>query len=570
MPHSAFRSTPQGGALKTGPFVPKTYVCWKEGYTKKLFLGDLFAGLTVGVVALPLAMAFAIASGVTPERGLYTAFIGGFLISLLSGSRVQVGGPTGAFVVIILGVVQRQGIDGLIFATFLAGLILVGFGLLRLGYWIKFIPYPVTTGFTSGIALIIFSSQVKEFLGLKLEAVPSEFIEKWWAYLAHLHTIDWPTLAVGAGALALILGFRRYAPRVPGPVVAVIATSVVVGLFQIPVETIGSRFGGIPSSLPSFAWPAISLGRFRDLMPDALTIAFLAGIESLLCAVVADGMIGGRHKSNAELVSQGVGNIACSLFGGIPATGAIARTATNVKFGGRTPVAGLIHALTVLVFILFLAPAAKFIPMAALAAILFVVAWNMAEIDHFRGLLRAPRSDVAVLLSTFFLTILVDLTVAVEVGVVLAALTFMKRMSDVTQVGDMVGVDRPERPIDDPDAIEKKNVPAGVEVYEINGPFFFGVADRLKDTLAELERPPKVFILRMRHVPSVDASGIHALKEFHHKCGRDGTQLVLSGVRPNVAAILRKSGFSAILGPEHIHDHINKALAHAARLVEPK
>jgi len=553
-------------------FTPKLVVCLREGYGRKTFTADLFAGLTVGIVALPLAMAFGIASGVPPERGLFTAIVAGFLISALGGSRVQIGGPTGAFVVIVYGIVQKHGYDGLAVATLLAGVILMAMGLVRFGALIKFIPYPVTTGFTSGIALIIFSSQVRDFLGLRMDSVPAGFLDKWLAYFQHLGNWNPAALVLASGSVAVILLVRRVIPRVPGPIVAVVLASLAASALHLPVETIGTRFGGIPRLLPVPHLPHASFHTLRELVPEAFTIAMLGAIESLLSAVVADGMTGGRHRSNVELIAQGVANIVSVLFGGIPATGAIARTATNVRAGGKTPVAGIIHAATLGAFMFFLAPLASAIPLASLAAVLVVVAWNMAEVDHFRSLLRAPKSDVVVLLTAFLLTVLVDLTVAVEVGLVMASLLFMRRMSEVTEVQAIL-----EDPSDedsvvglegrDPDATANKRIPAGVRVFEINGPFFFGVADKLKDTLDLIESPPKIFILRMRRVPAIDATGLHALEEFWTKCQRRGTRLLLSGLRDQPYEALAKSGLDVKLGRESLHRHIDQALAHARELL---
>jgi len=548
-------------------YLPKSFTILREGYSATYLGKDLVAGLTVGIVAFPLAMAFAIASGVGPERGLFTAIVAGFLISALGGSRYQVGGPTGAFVVILYGIVQRHGYDGLVIATIMAGAMLIVFGLVRLGTLIQYIPYPVTTGFTSGIALIIFTSQVKDFFGLRIDKVPAEFIGKVETFAKYAGTFNPSALAVGVGSLLVILLTRRYAPRIPGPIVAVALASLVVWAFKLPVETIGSRFGAIPATLPAPAWPAFTLAGARDLIPDAFTIALLAGIESLLCAVVADGMTGDRHRSNTELVAQGAANIASVLFGGIAATGAIARTATSIKSGAATPVAGMLHAAFLALFMWTFAPLVSLIPLPTLAAILFVVAWTMSEIGHFVSLLRAPKSDVAVLLATFGLTVLVDLNLAVQVGVVLAALLFMRRMAEVTELrtagllnGEANLTDGGE---DDPEATRLKRIPPETEVYEIDGPFFFGVADRIKDTLSELERPPKIFILRMRRVPAVDATGLHALEEFHYKCKRQGTLLVLAGVAAQPLKALRHIGLDRVIGEENIHTDMTSALRRA-------
>lgn len=533
---------------------------------------DLFAGLTVAIVALPLAMAFAIASGVEPQRGLYTAIVAGILVSLFGGSRVQIGGPTGAFVVIIYDIVMRHGYEGLALATLMAGFFLILMGFFRFGAIIKYIPYPVITGFTSGIALIIFTSQIKDFLGLPLGVLPSDFLQKWALYAKEIGNVSLESLAVGGVSILLIIGCKRFAPKIPGPIVAVIFGAVAVQMLHLPIETIESRFGMIPSTLPTPSLPAWSFEQAKVLVPDALTIALLAAIESLLCAVVADGMTGYRHRSNTELIGQGIANLGSVFFGGIPATGAIARTATSIKSGAKSPLAGILHGIFVWLFMFFLASLIVKIPLATLAGILIVVAWNMSEIEHFRGLLKAPRSDVAVLLSTFLLTVLVDLTVAVQVGVVLAAILFIKRISEVTEIkerrldeewsGD--GLEG----MDDPDATSKKVVPLGVEIYEINGPFFFGVADRLKGVLDVIEETPKVFILRMRRVPVIDATGMHALWEFQESCEKRGTILLLSGVSNRLYEALNRFGFIEALGEERVFDHIDKALAYAKLLVE--
>lgn len=567
------------------PYIPKSIICLREGYGRQFLASDLLAGLTVAIIALPLSMALAIASGVGPERGLYTAIIAGFLISALGGSRVMVGGPTGAFVIIIAGIVAKHGYDGLAIATVMAGVILIIMGLARFGGIIKFIPYPVTTGFTSGIAVLIFTTQIPDFFGLKFtNSVPADFVPKWVAYVRAVGSTNSHTLATALIGLLIIISLRRFAPRVPGALVAVIATSAIVAALQwdrsYGVITIGTRFGGIPRMLPHPTLPVslhnwddvtTAFAKARALIPQATTIAMLAAIESLLCAVVSDGMIGGRHKSNCELIAQGTANIASIIFGGIPATGAIARTAAGVKAGARTPLSGMVHAVTLLGFMVALAPLASRIPLAVLASVLIVVAWNMAEIDHFRTLLRAPRSDIAVLLTTFSLTLLADLSVAVGVGMVLAALLFMRRMSEVTNVGAIKReFDDMETPLDDsadPDALETRQMPPGVEVYEINGPFFFGVADRLKDTLCGIERPPKVFILRMRRVPAIDATGIHALEEFYLKCKRQHTRLLLAGVHAQPMFALARYGLIEEIGEENLCENIDVALDAAREAV---
>jgi sulfate permease, SulP family len=563
-------------------YLPKSIVCFREGYDRQRFVRDLAAGVTVGIIALPLAMAFGIASippdvaksaGISPPAvGLFTAVVAGFLISALGGSRVQIGGPTGAFIVIVSGIAARYGYDGLATATLMAGAIIILMGLSRFGAMIKFIPYPVTTGFTSGIAVIIFGTQIRDFFGLKIAQLPDHFVEQWQCYYENFASWVPATFAVGLGSLAVIIVLRRFAPRVPGMIVAVIVAGCIVTLFDIQgVETIGSKFGGIPRALPVPHLPHFSLSLVRELMPSALTIAMLAAIESLLSAVVSDGMTGNRHKADCELVAQGIANIGSIIFGGIPATGAIARTTANVKCGGRTPVAGMIHAVTLLAIMMAAAPLAAHIPLATLAAVLMVVAWNMAEIDHFRSILRAPRSDAAVLLATFGLTVFTDLTVGVGVGLVLASLLFMKRMADVSNISAITREfdERDEElgELKDPNAVANRVLPKGVEVYEVNGPLFFGVADRLKDTLNTLERPPKVFILRMRRVPAVDASGIHALEEFHSKCHRQGTVLLLSGVHAQPLTAFMRVRFDETLGPNSMFGSLDEALDRACDIL---
>jgi SulP family sulfate permease len=544
--------------------VPKLVTTLKD-YTREQFTRDLIAGVIVGVVALPLASAFAIASGLPPERGLYTAIVAGFLISALGGSRVQIGGPTGAFVVIVAGIVQRHGVDGLLLATLMAGVILAVMGFVRLGAAIKFIPYPVTIGFTSGIALIIFSSQVKDLLGLEMGGVPAEFLAKWDAY-AHAFDSGNPwALLVATLTFVIILVWPRVERRVPGPFVALIVTTAVVQLFHLPVETIGGRFGEIHAGLPRPALPHITLPLLGALAGPAFTIAMLAAIESLLSAVVADGMIGGRHRSNMELVAQGVANTVSPIFGGMPATGAIARTATNVKNGGGSPIAGMTHAVTLLLITLFFGRWAGLIPLATLAAILVVVAFHMSEWRTFVSEFRAPKSDVAVLLATFLLTVLVDLTVAIEVGMVLAAFLFMRRMAEVTNI--KVLTHEFEDPTDDfehdPNAVRRRVVPEGVQVYEITGPFFFGAAEMFKDRVSRIAGKPKVLILRMRHVPAIDSTGLHALRDVVRRSEREGSLVILSDVHAQPVVALERSGMYDELGEANIHGNIDDALNRA-------
>jgi SulP family sulfate permease len=532
---------PRGNAAALWPlYEPKLFTLLRRGYTAADFRHDLVAGLTVSIVALPLSMALAIASGTTPDKGLHTAIVAGFLISLLGGSRVQIGGPTAAFVPVVFNVIEKFGYDGLILCTLLAGLMLIAAGVLRVGTLMKYIPKPVITGFTAGIAVSIFSSQVKDLLGLSMGKVPADFFARWSAYADHLTSAAPAAMALSVVSLVIIVLVRRVRPTWPGFLIAVIAGALAVALFNVPVETIGTRFGGVPATLPAFAFPHIPIERTVELFPSAFTIAFLAGVESLLSAVVADGMIGGHHRSNCELVAQGVANVGAALFGGLPATGALARTATNVRAGARSPVAGIAHALFLLLFVLVLAPLMSYVPLPALAALLVVVAWNKAEIESFRHLMSGPVGDRVVLLLTFALTVMFDLTVAIEVGIVLAAFLFMHRMSEVVAMESNVSMldeDRAdsERPIE-PD--QRAQLPAGVEAFQISGPLFFAVANRLDDVLDLYPKPPRVFILRMRHVPLIDASGVAALSQVIARCRRQGTKVILSGLREQPRRIL--------------------------------
>ena len=544
--------------------VPKLFTTLKD-YTRAQFTQDVIAGIIVGIVALPLAIAFAIASGLSPERGLYTAIVAGLLISLLGGSRVQIGGPTGAFVVIVSGIVQKHGVDGLTVATLLAGVMLIAFGLLRFGGAIKFIPYPVTIGFTSGIALIIFSSQIRDLLGLEMQSVPSAFLPKWDAYARAFDTVNPWALLVAVATLAIILVWPRISTKIPGPFVALIVTTLLARLFHLPVETIAARFGEIHAGLPRPTLPHVSLDTITPLAGAAFTIALLAAVESLLSAVVADGMIGGRHRSNMELVAQGVANIASPLFGGMPATGAIARTATNVKNGGRTPVAGMTHAITLLLITLFFGRWAGLIPLATLAAILVVVAFHMSEWRTFASEFRAPKSDVAVLLTTFLLTVLVDLTVAIEVGMVLAAFLFMRRMAEVTNISVLTHefIDPVDDFEHDPNAVRNRAIPEGVQVYEITGPFFFGAAETFKDRVGRIAGKPKVLIIRLRHVLAIDSTGLHALRELVHRSRREGVLVILSDVHAQPVVALERSGLYDELTEDNIHGNIDDALNRA-------
>ncbi len=518
-------------------FTPKLLTVLAEGYGADRLRRDCIAGLTVAIVALPLAMALAIASGASPDKGLVTAVVAGFLISALGGSRMQIGGPTGAFVVVVFGVIAQHGYDGLLLATAMAGVLLVIAGYARLGNLVRFIPLPVVTGFTSGIAVIIATSQVMDFLGLSIADVPADFIARWRAYLAALDTVQLATVAIGGGSLALIIGLRKWAPRMPDFLLVIVIASVLVAGFGLPVETVGSRFPDFATGLPTPALPDFSFAKLQAVTPAAFTIAFLAGIEALLSAVVADGMVGSRHRPNQELVGQGVANFASALFGGLPATGAIARTATNIRAGAATPVAGILHAAFVGLFVLFGSGLMAYIPLAALAAILFMVAWGMSEQRRFRQILHMPASDRTLLLLTFGLTVLVDLTVAIGVGVTLAALLFMRQMSNTVTIeagSEAVTLDAEEaRALG-----ERRTLPKGVEMFSIQGPLFFGVANDLLDVLQRIGSAPKVVILRMRSVPLLDASGLSAIEGFVRQASAARTRVIISGAQPQPRAML--------------------------------
>lgn len=512
---------------------PKLLIALREGYDLTRFRADALAGLTVAIVALPLAMALGIASGASPDKGLVTAIVAGFLISALGGSRVQVGGPTGAFVVVIAGVIAAHGYAGLVLATAMAGIILIVAGYAGLGKLMRFVPMPVVTGFTAGIAVIIASGQIGDFLGLKTGLVPAEFLGKWQAYLGALGTISLPALLVGAGTLALILGLRRFDPRLPGYLIAIVGASVLVALAQLPVETVGQRFPAMPTTLPAPHIPTFSIAMLREVMPSAFTIAFLAGIEALLSAVVADGMTGFKHRPGQELVGQGVANLASALFGGLPATGAIARTATNVRAGARTPVAGMLHALFLLAILLVAGHWVAYVPMAALAAILLIVAWGMSEAERFRQLMRMEAGERALLLLTFGLTVLVDLTVAIGVGVTLASLLFMAQMSEAT------GVLREDESVEDPG--QRAALPAGVEVFRIAGPMFFGVASDMLDALTRIGSTPRAVVLRLDRVPYIDSSGVHVLETFVRQAKAAGMRVILCDMPRPVWETLARS-----------------------------
>jgi SulP family sulfate permease len=544
--------------MQTSEFKPKLFETF-HNYKLANFTSDSISSLTVAIVALPLAMAIAIASNLSPEKGLYTAIVAGFLISAFGGSKYQIGGPTAAFAVTVATVAAKHGYSGLVLATLMAGIILIIFGLLRGGALIKFIPYPVVTGFTSGIAVLIFFSQLKDFLGLETPFVPPDFLHKVSVYFDHINTLNPYALFLGATSIATIIFCQKKIPKVPGPLVVVVLGSLTAYLLDLPVATIENTFGKIPRSLPMPELPQFSFEQARAVLPDAITIAILAGIESLLSAVVADGMTDDRHKPNIELIAQGVANIASVSFGGIPATGAIARTATNVRSGAFSPISGMLHAVWLAGFMFLFAPFIAKAPLAVLSAILMVIAWNMAEFKHLRQLLKAPRSDIAVLLTTLILTILVDLNFAVQAGISLASLLFIRKM---TQAGDIKEYELVQNS-DDPDATSKKVLPPYTHVYEVVGPLFFGIADKLQDTLSIMKETPKVFILRMRHVPIIDASGIHALEQFHNNCSKQNTILILSGVNEQVLNSLKHIGLDKIIGNENIKSHIDNAIIRA-------
>ena len=543
---------------------PKLISILREGYTRKMFTGDLTGGLTVGIVALPLAIALAIASGVKPEQGLYTAIFAGFVIAVLGGTRTQISGPTGAFIVIVYGIVQEYGYEGLVVATLLAGVMLILMGIARMGALLKFIPYPVTVGFTSGIALIIFSSQVSDFVGLRIERVPVDFIEKWIEYGRNISSANSYTIGVGLASLLIIVFWNKVTHKVPGQLIAIIVVTALVQIFQLPVETIESRFGGVPSSLPTPHIPSIEWQTIKEMFSPALTIAILAGLESLLSAVVADGMMGTRHRSNMELIAQGTGNIVSVIFGGVPATGAIARTATNIKSGGKTPVSAIIHCVFLLLVLVFIGKWAALIPMATLAAVLLVVAYNMSEWREFVHLLKSPRSDVAVLLVTFFLTVFIELTVAIQVGVLLAAFLFLQRMSTETQVSAFTGN------LEDDDEARARDmsqitIPDGVEVFEIYGSLFFGAVSQFKESIRFVAKKPKVLILRMRNVPTIDATGIHILEELVKDARERNYAIVFSAVSRKVYRVMRRSGFVDLVGRKNFAGDIFLALEIASR-----
>ena len=544
-------------------------------YNKEKFMADLMAGLIVGIVALPLAIAFGIASGVSPSQGILTAIIGGFIVSALGGSKVQIGGPTGAFIVIIYGIVNdpQLGLSGLIIATMLAGAFLILLGVCRLGTIIKFIPYPIVVGFTSGIAVTIFTTQIKDLLGLQIEGkLPGDFISKWAVYLQNLDTIDWITAAVGILSIVIIALTPKISKKIPGSLVAIIVMTVGVSFLNaytdLHVSTIGDQFGEIKATIPPLTLPNITWDGLKGLLPTAMVIAVLGAIESLLSATVADGVCGDRHNSNQELIGQGVANLCTPLFGGIPCTGAIARTMTNINNGGRTPMAGIFHAIVLLIIFLALMPLAAYIPMACLAGVLVIVSYGMSGWRTFVQMMRNPKSDITVLLITFFLTVIFDLTVAIEVGLLIACLLFMRRMAETTQIKVIAGEIDPNEETDAEVHEEHLVIPKGVEVYEINGPYFFGIASKFDDIMVNLEKRPKVRIIRMRRVPFIDSTGMHNLQNLCQMSHREGIHIVLSGVQPKVYSVLENNGFCEMLGKDHICPNINVALKKAEEIVK--
>jgi len=534
-----------------------------RGYKARDFIGDLIAGLTVGLVALPLAMAFAIASGMNPQAGIYTAVVAGFLISALGGSRVQIGGPTGAFVVIVAGIIAKFGVSGLLIVTVMAGAILVVMGLTGLGTAVKFIPRPVTIGFTNGIAILIASTQIKDFLGLRIDTVPSEFLARMTALGSKISTLDWRTVALSTGSLALILFVHRLTRRIPGSIIALVLATAGVAMFALPVATIGSAFGGIPTGLPKLSLPAFRPDLIVPLIPSALTVALLAAVESLLSAVVADSMTGFRHNSNVELVAQGIANVVSPLFGGIPATGAIARTATNIRSGAKTPVAGIIHALTLLIILLVAAPLARFVPLATLSAVLFVVAYNMGEWKEIGVILRLSMADKAVWAATFFLTVFADLTVAVEVGIALAALLYIYRIAQTTTVEPVTPEYIEEGRLH---ILQDKEVPSYVTILRIHGPFLFGTTDKLDEATSNLNAFASVVVLRLRNMTALDATGLYALEKLADRLKRSGRTLLLCGARAQPEQLLHQAEFVEHVGSENILPHVAAALERAQHI----
>lgn len=538
----------------------------ENGFSKEQFFKDLIAGIIVAIIALPLSIALGISSGVSPEKGLITAIIAGFIISLLGGSIVQIGGPTGAFVVIVFGIIQNHGVDGLIIATFMAGIILVLFGLLRFGSLIKYIPYPITVGFTSGIAVTLFSTQVKDFLGLSMTKTPSEFIPKWEAYISHMNTTNLYTLAIGLLALIILIFWPKINKKIPGSLIALIVTTLVVFIFNLPVATIGSQFGKISSNIPMPHIPNLNLNTLKALIGPAFTIALLGGIESLLSAVVSDGMIGDKHNSNAELIAQGIANMGSSLFGGIPATGAIARTAANVKNGGRTPISGIVHSITLLLIMLVFMPLAKFIPLTTLSAILIIVSYNMSEWRTFKAILKAPKSDIAILLTTFFLTVLFDLVIAIGIGMVVSMCLFMRRVATSIEVNELNESDCSDKSNIDTD-MENLKVGENVLVYDIRGHLFFGAVDTFMNTMKEINDDAKVLVLRMRHTKTLDVTGYKQIKNIALSCKSRNMTLIISELQEQPKKVMRLMGFIDTLGEDHFATNFDEALEKANSLI---
>jgi len=551
-------------------FQPKLFSTLKNGYDKQTLVQDLLAGVIVGIVALPLAIAFGIASGATPEAGILTAIVAGFIISFFGGSKVQIGGPTGAFIVIVYGIIQDYGMSGLCIATFMAGAFLILMGVLHLGTIIKYIPYPIVVGFTSGIALTIFATQIKDLFGLQIESVPAGFLDKWVVYFRNFDTVSWWSLLIGVGSILIIVFTPKISRKLPGSLVAIIIMTIVClilrGVGVEGIETIGDRFS-ISTQLPQAEVPKINWDSIRRLAQPAMVIAMLGAIESLLSAAVADGVIGDRHDSNQELVAQGIANMVSPLIGGIPATGAIARTMTNINNGGRTPVAGIAHAIVLALIYLFLMPLVKFIPMACLAGILVVVSYNMSEWRSFKAILKNPKSDIVVLLVTFFLTVIFDLTVAIEVGVLIACLLCMKRMAETTNVSVLSDEIDPNADSDVQGNLDHLTIPEGVKVYEINGPYFFGIGNKFEEMMGDMGGRAKVRIIRMRKVPFIDSTGVHNLQNMCRMCSQMGVKVVLSGVNPQVMKVIEDAGMDDVVGKENICSHINIALKRAEEIL---
>ncbi|WP_166963003.1 SulP family inorganic anion transporter [Yeosuana marina] len=541
----------------TPEFTPKLFSILRQGISKETFTKDVLSGLIVGIVALPLAIAFAIASGVSPEKGIITAIIAGIIISSFGGSRVQIGGPTGAFIVIVYGIVQQYGMDGLTIATFMAGFIIIGLGVLRLGNLLKFIPYSLIVGFTSGIALIIFSSQINDFFGLHISKVPANFIDKWTVYFKNFDHINWYAIIIATATVIITLYFQKIIKKIPGSIVAILLSTIIVKVFNLPVDTIESNFGVIPNNLSMPSFPKIDFNTVQALIQPAFAIALLGSIESLLSAVVSDSMIGGKHRSNMELIAQGFANIVSSLFGGIPATGAIARTATNVKNGGRTPIAGIVHALVLLAIMLILGPYAKLIPMPCLAGILIVVAYHMSEWRQFKSILKGNRMDIIILLTTFFLTVIFDLIIAIEIGIVLSSFMFMKRMSDAVQIQNISSENKSGEHLFDEELVD---LPKEVLLYEINGPLFFGAARQFQETITNTHLQPKVIIIRMRYVPMIDATGYQSLKEIIHSYKARNIHVIISGIKDDLKKDFEKNGVFLVLEKEFVVKNIATAI----------